>query len=69
MATKFVEIPLHPDPSYIKLAEYEKNFPLTYWRQIFKDYWIISVYASLVKVNSHFPPKRKKVDPSFSHKL
>jgi len=50
MATKFIEVPL-VEPSFgMKLASYERDFPLTYWRQVFGDYWSISAYTSALYV-------------------
>jgi len=44
-----MEVPLI-QPSYMTLAPYEKNFPLTYWRQVFGEYWVISAYTSALYV-------------------
>lgn len=49
MSAKFLEVPLK-EPSYLTLTPYERNFPLTYWRHVFGDYWQISAYASVVYV-------------------
>lgn len=56
MATKFLEVPL-VEPSYLTLTDYERNFPLTYWRNVFGDYWQISAYASVVYVTLVFGTK------------
>ncbi|CAL8140373.1 unnamed protein product [Orchesella dallaii] len=50
MATKFIEVPLVENTFGLKLFDYEKNFPLTYWRQVFGDYWTISAYTSALYV-------------------
>lgn len=49
MATRFLEVPLK-EPSYLTLAPYERDFPLTYWRKVFGEYWQISAYTSTIYV-------------------
>lgn len=50
MAATFIPINL-TEPDYITLAEYERNFELTYWRQFFGNgYWVASIYFSAIYV-------------------
>jgi len=49
MAAKFLEVPLK-EPSFITLADYEKNFPLTHWRKVLGEYWQISAYVAAIYV-------------------
>jgi len=49
MAAKFIEVPLK-EPDYLTLASYEREFPLTYWRKVFGEYWQISAYAAAIYV-------------------
>jgi len=49
MAAKFLPINL-TEPDYISIAEYERNFDLSYWRKVFGEYWVVSVYFSAVYV-------------------
>jgi len=49
MAAKFIEVN-YTEPLYLTLADYERNFPLTYWRQEFGQLWPVSVYASALYI-------------------
>lgn len=50
MASKFIPINL-TEAGYITIAEYERNFDLTYWRNVFGNgYWMASVYISAIYV-------------------
>jgi elongation of very long chain fatty acids protein 6 len=51
MAERFLEVAyVKPTPSYITLAPYESNFPLTYWRQVFGEWWHLSGYFAAIYV-------------------
>lgn len=50
MASRFIEVPVDKNPSYMTLTSYEKDFDLTYWRKVFGEYWIISAYAAALYV-------------------
>lgn len=49
MAATFLPINL-TEPDYITITDFERDFDLLYWRKVFGDYWIISVYAAAIYV-------------------
>jgi len=38
------------EPDYISLADFERNFDLMYWRKLFRENWIVSVYLSVIYI-------------------
>jgi hypothetical protein len=50
MSAKFLEVPLVNNASYVTLSWYERDFPLTYWRGVFGDWWWLSAYFSVAYV-------------------
>lgn len=36
------------EPDYITLTDFERNFDVMYWRKIWSEYWVISVYLSAI---------------------
>lgn len=36
------------EPDYITLTDFERNFDIAYWRKMFHENWIVSVYLSAI---------------------